>query len=297
MEPLLGILGIVKTYLDRCVKCDTGRKGSCPWLRSFQTLDFTASTGASTPEDRAIAAQEITGSPCSDQMTFDEFIDQIDSYAASAQMPRDEAELISILTRLETSLTRLKRLPKNYRPAFADSVTAAIEHILAALDFAGLTHGLTIEHLIHGIHPGYDRAQMFARCGYPGLFVKTFSDLATTYNLKGFQATPQAEDPVATSAADLPDELSTPEAMTIWNKAREAGLVDNHYHFTSKSKTELAVFAGSFSTELFGEIRWKPFREWQPYDYYPKAYSEYSNRKTRSDSPAMQSIRRIFSLG
>ena len=131
MEPLPGILEIVKTYLNRCVKCDTGRQGTCPWLQRFQTLNLPTDPAPSTPEDRAIAAQEITGTPCSNQITFDELINQIDTYASSAQMPRDEAELVRILTRLETSLTRLKRLPKIYRPAFTDSVTAAIEQRLS----------------------------------------------------------------------------------------------------------------------------------------------------------------------
>ena len=285
----------MKTYLNRCVKCDTGRQGTCPWLQRFKTLQPAATDSPLTPEDRAIAAQETTGSPCTQQITFDELIDQIDTFAATAQMPRDENELINLLTRLETSLTRLHRLPRNYRPAFTDSVTAAIEHIFAALDYSSLLRGLDIEHLIHGIHPAYDRAQMFTRCGYPRLFVQTFRSKATTYTLKGISPEPVPADPVASTG--LPAELSTPKAMAIWEKARQEGLIDNHYNFTSRSKTALAVFAGSFSTELFGEIRWKPFREWQPYDYYPKAYSEYSNRKTRSDSPAMQSIRRIFSLG
>ena len=88
MEPLQGILGIVKDYLDRCVKCDTGRQGACPWLQRFQTLDPAATEDEPlTPEDRAIAAQETAGSPCSHQITFDELIDQIDTYAATAQMP------------------------------------------------------------------------------------------------------------------------------------------------------------------------------------------------------------------
>ena len=294
MEPLSGILEIVKTYLNRCVKCDTGRQGTCPWLQRFQTLQPAASDEPQTPEDRAIAAQETAGIPCASQITFDELIDQIDTYATTAQMPRDEAELISLLTRLETSLTRLKRLPKNYRPAFTDPVTAAIEHILAALDFSSLSRGLDIAHLIHGIHPGYDRAQMFTRCGYPSLFVRTFTSTATTYNLKGAVIETKPADPVASSG--LPEELSTPEAMAIWSRAQAAGIIDNHFHFISRSKTELAVFAGSFSTELFGEIRWKPFREWYPYDYYTKAYSEFSNRKTRSDTPTMQAIRHLFSL-
>lgn len=295
MEPLLGILEIVKTYLNRCVKCDTGRQGTCSWLQRFQFQKTADTQESETPEDRAIAAQETAGSPCSNQITFDELIDQIDTYAASAQMPRDEAELISLLTRLETSLTRLKRLPKNYRPAFSDPVTAAIEHILAALDYNSLSRGLDIAHLIHGIHPGYDRDQMFTRCGYPKLFVQTFTSTATTYNLKGAVIETKPADPVAFTG--LPEELSTPEAMAIWSKAQAAGIIDNHFHFISHSKTELAVFAGCFSTELFGEIRWKPFRDWCPYDHYTKAYSEFSNRKTRSDSPTMQAIRRIFSLG
>lgn len=122
MEPLQGILGIVKDYLDRCVKCDTGRQGACPWLQRFQTIQATAEDEPLSPEDRAIANQETVGSPCSHQITFDELIDQIDTYAATAQMPRDEAELIHILTRLEISLTRLKRLPKICRPAFTGRI-------------------------------------------------------------------------------------------------------------------------------------------------------------------------------
>ena len=78
--------------------------------------------------------------------------------------------------------------------------------------------------------------------------------------------------------------------MSIWRRAQAADIVGDHYQFQGKNKTELAIFAASFSTELFGEIRWTPFLQWNPYKYYSKAYGESANRKRESDSATLQAI-------
>ena len=99
---------------------------------------------------------------------------------------------------------------------------------------------------------------------------------------------------MATTIANLPPELSSTKAMAIWNKARQEGIIDDEYHFTSKRRNELAVFAGSFSMLLFKEIRWKPFEQWQPYDNYAKTYSDFSNNPPRKMAKNMKHIVDFF---
>ena len=87
MDKLINIVGILRSYVNRCAKCDTGRKKNCPWIAAFATSAATAIQEGATHEDRALAAHENAGSPCESQITFDDFIDQVDSFAHDAEMP------------------------------------------------------------------------------------------------------------------------------------------------------------------------------------------------------------------
>ena len=279
--------------MNKCVNCDSGRNGSCPWASRFTAPEVKAVPGGETHEARAIALDDITGGPCPQQITFDQLIDQIDTCASLADLPKNEEELHTFLTRLELCLKRLSRLPKSLRPVFAESIPAAIEHALAALDYRYLKKGLNISGLIQQVHEGYDRESIFDCCGIPKVFVNHYKSTATPYQIFSTPTT-STEDPVATTIANLPPELSSTKAMAIWNKARAAGIIDDEYHFTSKRRNELAVFAGSFSMLLFKEIRWKPFEQWQPYDNYAKTYSDFSNNPPHKMAKNMRHILDFF---
>lgn len=64
MDKLINIVGILCSYVNRCAKCDTGRKKNCPWIAAFATPAATAIQEGATHEDRAFAAHENAGSPC-----------------------------------------------------------------------------------------------------------------------------------------------------------------------------------------------------------------------------------------
>lgn len=288
----------MRSYMNRCVKCEGGRAGTCPWTSRFPApeADCVSSPEPSkeTHEDRALTLHEKAGAPCKDQITLDDFIDQVDEFIHGAILPASTDELLETLTYFEHFLSRLRRLTRNFKPVFNDSILAAVEHVLAHIDFAFLKKKLDIEVLIHGIHPDYNRDLMLDRCGFPQTLVKQYRKRARPYKDPDAPAETQAADPIAISAAELPPELSSPQAMVIWHKAQELGLVDNHYHFLGKQKNELANFAGSFSMKLFKEIRWAPFEAWHPYDNYIKTYSAYSQLPPKKETETMKKIKTLF---
>ena len=284
--------------MNRCVNCEAGRAGTCSWITRFGASDApTVSTPLSadeTHEDRALRLHDTAGAPCIDQITIDEFLDGIDTFLSGAAIPDTQDQLHSTITRLELSLSRLRRLPKHLRPVFTDITTAAVEHAYACLDYAYLKRGIDIEPFIRELHPTYNSTLMLERCNIPQRLVSRYKSKAQPYREPDAPTEPQHQDPIAISAAELPPELSTPQAMVIWRKAQELGLVDNHYHFLGKQKNELANFAGSFSMKLFKEIRWTPFEAWHPYDNYIKTYSAYSQLPPKKETETMKKIKTLF---
>jgi len=91
--------------------------------------------------------------PCIDQITIDEFLDGVDTFLSGTDIPQNQDELHNTITRLELSLSRLRRLPKHLRPVFTDITTAAVEHAYACLDYAYLKRGIDIEPFIRELHP------------------------------------------------------------------------------------------------------------------------------------------------
>lgn len=57
----------------------------------------------------------------------------------------------------------------------------------------------------------------------------------------------------------LPQKLNTTEAMRIWKKAQEAGLVDDNFQWTGENEAESALFAECFSKALNIRHKWKFF--------------------------------------
>ena len=176
MDTLGSIIEVIRDYLNRCVKCSKCRQGTCPWICNFLTPEASAITEnadqKTTHEARAMALYEMAGCPCEQQLTFDDFIDRIDSFASKAKMPENGAELFATLRTLEEFPSRLGRMTKGARLAFADAIYCAIEHTLAALDYYYLRHGHCIKELLQQVHPSYDREEMFKLTGK----IKSFTD-------------------------------------------------------------------------------------------------------------------------
>lgn len=59
----------------------------------------------------------------------------------------------------------------------------------------------------------------------------------------------------------LPQKLNTPEAVKIWKKAQEAGLVDDNFQWTGENEAESALFAECFSKALNIKHKWKFFNK------------------------------------
>ena len=161
MDTLGSIIEVIRDYLNRCVKCSKCRQGTCPWICNFLTPEASAITEnadqKTTHEARAMALYEKAGCPCEQQLTFDDFIDRIDSFASKAKMPENGAELFATLRTLEEFPSRLGRMTKGARLAFADAIYCAIEHTLAALDYYYLRNGHCIKELLQQVHPSYNR--------------------------------------------------------------------------------------------------------------------------------------------
>lgn len=223
MDTLGSIIEVIRDYLNRCVKCSKCRQGTCPWICNFLTPEASAITEnadqKTTHEARAMALYEKAGCPCEQQLTFDDFIDRIDSFASKAKMPENGAELFATLRTLEEFPSRLGRMTKGARLAFADAIYCAIEHTLAALDYYYLRHGHCIKELLQQVHPSYDREEMFKLTGK----IKSFTDklIKKAKPLKWDEEAiddQPATDPVRTATADIPTELSSPEAMRYWHR-------------------------------------------------------------------------------
>jgi len=60
--------------------------------------------------------------------------------------------------------------------------------------------------------------------------------------------------------SDLPEVLATDEAMALWQKAQQAGYVDEHYQ-PLLSRTQAALLADAMAERLGIKEKWKVFGE------------------------------------
>lgn len=299
MDRLGDITGILRDYMNRCDHCGQGRNKSCPWIAAFGGPDTSLmpkTRSDETSEDRAIAGQLAGGGPCTNQITYNDLIDQLHAAARRANLPPAEGddEILLTLAELEEIPSRLPRLTPTLRPAFTDPVTAAIGHILAVIDFRYLSQRTDILSLIQCIHPDYDRDRMFRYCAFPAYLVQQYKSTAKPVGASNITPEPLPSPYQQSPGTRLPSLLATDKAMVIWHKAQDAGLVDADYHFISNRKTELTIFVANFSFMLYKEYRWAVFNEWEPYKYYAKTFSEYNSRKDSSPSPGISAILKIF---
>lgn len=74
------------------------------------------------------------------------------------------------------------------------------------------------------------------------------------YNDKRQESTPPPPD----SPPTLPEALSTPEAMVLWEKAQRAGYVDANYQ-PKISRSQAALLADAMAERLGIRYKWKVF--------------------------------------
>ena len=71
---------------------------------------------------------------------------------------------------------------------------------------------------------------------------------------------------------ELPEVLSTPETMILWQKAQQAGYVDDHYQ-PLISRTQSALLADAMAERLGIKEKWKVFGElWHRKNMYNDYY-------------------------
>ena len=71
---------------------------------------------------------------------------------------------------------------------------------------------------------------------------------------------------------ELPEVLSTPEAMILWQKAQQAGYVDDHYQ-PLISRTQSALLADAMAERLGIKEKWKVFEAlWNRKNMYKDLY-------------------------
>ena len=72
--------------------------------------------------------------------------------------------------------------------------------------------------------------------------------------------------------SDLPEVLATDEAMALWQKAQQAGYVDEHYQ-PLLSRTQAALLADAMAERLGIKEKWKVFGElWHRKNMYNDYY-------------------------
>ena len=71
---------------------------------------------------------------------------------------------------------------------------------------------------------------------------------------------------------ELPEVLATPEAMILWQKAQQAGYVDDHYQ-PLISRTQSALLADAMAERLGIKEKWKVFEAlWNRKNMYKDLY-------------------------
>ena len=71
---------------------------------------------------------------------------------------------------------------------------------------------------------------------------------------------------------ELPPELSTDKAMVLWQKAQQAGYVDEHYQ-PKISRTQAALLADAMAHRLGIKEKWKVFEEFWHRNYMRSDYN------------------------
>lgn len=96
-----------------------------------------------------------------------------------------------------------------------------------------------------------------------------------------------------TTTKILPDELSTPDAMKIWNKAKKAGWINEDYTFNG-TKYQMAYAAEIMGNALKLKFKWKPFQSlWK---CNKLAQTRYESKERIGKVKGQKEIEEVFSL-
>ena len=90
---------------------------------------------------------------------------------------------------------------------------------------------------------------------------------------------------------ELPEVLSTPEAMMLWEKAQRAGYVDDHY-LPLISRTQSALLADAMAERLGIKEKWKVFETLWNRKYMRSDYNLALTRKRSLDF--QDELKRLF---
>ncbi len=78
----------------------------------------------------------------------------------------------------------------------------------------------------------------------------------------------------------LPDELATDEAMALWQKAQQAGYVNEHYQ-PLLSRTQAALLADAMAERLGIKEKWKVFEAlWHRRNMHKDFYLAFGQQQT-----------------
>ena len=84
------------------------------------------------------------------------------------------------------------------------------------------------------------------------------------------------------SVSEVPEELATDEAMALWEKAQQAGYVDEHYQ-PLLSRTQAALLADAMAERLGIKEKWKVFEGlWHRRNMYRDYYDAMNQDQTFS---------------
>ena len=86
--------------------------------------------------------------------------------------------------------------------------------------------------------------------------------------------------PVPQKHSELPEALATPQAMLLWQKAQQAGYVDEHYQ-PLLSRTQAALLAHYMAKKLEIKDKWKTFEVlWDRRNMYRDYYDAMNQDQT-----------------
>lgn len=87
----------------------------------------------------------------------------------------------------------------------------------------------------------------------------------------------QQESSTNDDESKLPIELATPQAMIIWNKAKEGGWINEDYSFNG-TKYQMAYAAEIMGQALGLKYKWKPFTTLWKYRHFAQTRRESKER-------------------
>ena len=100
----------------------------------------------------------------------------------------------------------------------------------------------------------------------------------TQVNIGNPPPTPPEREWSLKRGGNLPEVLATDEAMALWEKAREAGYVDDNYQ-PLISRTQAALLADAMAERLGIKEKWKVFEGMWNRKYMYRDYYEALNQK------------------